>query len=605
MFDLRTLRGQGMAASAISVAIFVIVSSIGIWGLFKLSSSISNVSSEINNGVKHVSPLLRAADDIRFDVVQVQQWLTDISATRGMNGLNDGMDIAAKFAKRFDSDVNKALRSAKELGLQEMIDSLNATKSAFPAYYDAGRKMAQTYVDLGPAGGNKMMNSFDAAAERINNGVEKVMKGVAKLERETSAEMIRTSTAAKDQAIFQLLMLSAFFVVGIMLLLYIAYMTSQVLKIISNVSSLLKRAQAGDLDVRILGISNDDERGEIQRNFNRLMDVTEAFVREVGSSMEYVGQGKYFRIILERGVSGTYLTSTKNINEATRKMGMKVTDFTVVADKFETEMQAVAHAVTSAATQLQATAQSMEHTATAASERATAVAAAAESASTNVQTVAAAAEELSSAITEISRQVSNSSDIASSAVDEAHRSGENVKGLADSAAKISEVVGLISDIADQTNLLALNATIEAARAGDAGKGFAVVASEVKNLANQTAKATEEIGGQVGAVQESTNDAVSAMENIGSTIGKIDESTTTIASAVEQQGAATQEIARNVEQASTATMEVTTNIAEVTQAATETGHAAREVLAAAGELAQQGNVMGREMDSFIAELRKVI
>ena len=236
---------------------------------------------------------------------------------------------------------------------------------------------------------------------------------------------------------------------------------------------------------------------------------------------------------------------------------------------------------------------------------ASSVAAAAEEASTNVQTVASAAEELSSSISEINRQVNQSNQIASNAATEAERSNEQVQGLAVAAQKIGEVVELISDIAEQTNLLALNATIEAARAGDAGKGFAVVASEVKNLANQTAKATEEIGTQIGGIQTATKDAVDAIQGITSTIGEINEISTAIAAAVEEQGSATQEIARNVEQASAGTSEVTTNITQVTTAAGETGQAAGEVLSAAGELSQQGEVLGNEMDNFVVELRKVI
>jgi methyl-accepting chemotaxis protein len=167
------------------------------------------------------------------------------------------------------------------------------------------------------------------------------------------------------------------------------------------------------------------------------------------------------------------------------------------------------------------------------------------------------------------------------------------------------VVELITSIADQTNLLALNATIEAARAGDAGKGFAVVAAEVKNLANQTAKATEEIGGQIGGIQASTKDAVGAIGEIGRIIGEINQTSSAIAAAVEEQGAATQEIARNVEQASKGTGEVATNVVEVTKAANETGQAAAQVLEAAGELSKQSEGLGKSIDDFLVELKKVV
>ena len=220
----------------------------------------------------------------------------------------------------------------------------------------------------------------------------------------------------------------------------------------------------------------------------------------------------------------------------------------------------------------------------------------------SLEAVASAAEELSSSVAEISRQVSQSSEIASNAVQEVDNTNAKVLGLAKASQKIGEVVALINDIADQTNLLALNATIEAARAGDAGKGFAVVASEVKNLANQTAKATEEISGQIGDIQGATGEAVGAMENIGKTIAEIDEIATTIASAVEEQGAATQEIARNVEQASTGTQEVTSNITGVNQAASETGTASSQVLTAANELSNQSETMRDEVEKFLDDIK---
>ncbi len=280
----------------------------------------------------------------------------------------------------------------------------------------------------------------------------------------------------------------------------------------------------------------------------------------------------------------------------------KRTTMNKMADDFEASVAGVVKSVSASATQMESTAQAMSATAEETSRQSTAVAAASEEASTNVQTVASAAEELSSSISEISRQVAQSSEIASKAVKDAENTNEQIQGLAEAANKIGEVVALITDIADQTNLLALNATIEAARAGDAGKGFAVVASEVKNLANQTAKATEEIGNQIGDIQGATQNAVGAIEGITKTITEIDEIASAIAAAVEEQGAATQEIARNVEQAAAGTQEVSSNIAGVTQAASETGQASGQVQEAATELSGQSDSLQKEIDTFIATIK---
>jgi len=251
---------------------------------------------------------------------------------------------------------------------------------------------------------------------------------------------------------------------------------------------------------------------------------------------------------------------------------------------------------------LSATAQTMSGTAEETTRKATAVAAASEQASTNVQTVASATEELSSSVAEIGRQVAESTRIAGQAVNDASKTDEQMQQLNATAQKIGDVVKLINDIAGQTNLLALNATIEAARAGEAGKGFAVVASEVKSLANQTAKATEDIAAQVAAIQQATGGAVSAIRGISQTIGRVNEIATTIASAVEEQGAATQEIARNVQEASRGTTEVSSNIAAVSEAAGSTGSAATEVRSSAEEVAQQGEALRAEIDRFLAGIR---
>jgi len=273
-----------------------------------------------------------------------------------------------------------------------------------------------------------------------------------------------------------------------------------------------------------------------------------------------------------------------------------------LAGEFEAGVAGVVNNVAGASGELEHTAQAMSALASQVAAQASAVAAASEEAATNVQTVAAATEELSSSVAEIGRQVSESARVSRNAVEEAAHTDSIVRGLSEAAGRIGEVINLINDIASQTNLLALNATIEAARAGEAGKGFAVVANEVKNLANQTAKATEEIGQQITAVQTETSRAVDAIHSVSATIGRIDEISSAIASAVEEQSAATQEIARNVEEAARGTHEVSSNISGVTSAAGETGTASQTVLDAARRLTGESGVLRSSVSDFVARVR---
>lgn len=273
-----------------------------------------------------------------------------------------------------------------------------------------------------------------------------------------------------------------------------------------------------------------------------------------------------------------------------------------LADEFEHAVGEIVDAVASASTELEASANTLTHSATRAQEVTTTVAAASEQASANVQSVASATEELSTSVNEIGRQVQESARMAGEAVGQARNTMNQVGELSRASTRIGDVVELINTIAGQTNLLALNATIEAARAGDAGRGFAVVASEVKALAEQTARATGEIGQQITSIQAATQESVTAIKNISGTIERLSEISSTIAAAVEEQGAATQEIARNVQQASQGTQQVSSNIVDVQRGATETGGASSQVLSSAQSLSADSNRLKAQVQRFLSTVR---
>jgi methyl-accepting chemotaxis protein len=335
----------------------------------------------------------------------------------------------------------------------------------------------------------------------------------------------------------------------------------------------MTRLAGGDRSVEIPGLDRADEIG---------------------------GMAKALQVFKDSLIASDRLAEAQHAeHEAQRGRGERIDRLT---QEFDRLVLAALGRVSAAATQLQATAQTMSATAEQTTRQADAVASASLDATGNVETVAAATEELTASIAEIGRQVAESTRIAGQAVATAEKTDGTVRGLVDAAQRIGEVVQLITDIASQTNLLALNATIEAARAGEAGKGFAVVASEVKNLASQTAKATEEIGSQIAGIQEISRQAAGAIAEIGRVIAEISHISTTIAAAVEEQGAATKEISRNVQQAARGTQQVSGNIAGVSEAAASTGDASREVLTAADGLNHEATDLRGFVSRFLAEMR---
>jgi methyl-accepting chemotaxis protein len=465
--------------------------------------------------------------------------------------------------KRMDDRVERVKELFSAALIRDGMIKVTALGEGPDGIFELRRTELQTIeTGEGILGDTRRFNAFLAA------GVKELVEGV------------QTGTAATSKNAMSLTSFSITVMIAMGVATLIAsvlfvwlYVGRNILRRIDNLRGVMQRLAQGDLQAEVMASKNRDE------------------VADMAQSLEVFRAS----MIQAKAMAAEQDKDRAGEAERTRRMETRIASF-------EETVRTALTTLISASSAMQTTAETMTGSAERSSALASAVAAAAEETSVNVQTVSSGTEELSSSIAEISRQVASSTQVATKAVSEATATDTTMQGLAESAERITTVIDLIQTIASQTNLLALNATIEAARAGDSGRGFAVVASEVKNLADQTAKATEEIRSQITTMQTMTANAVGAIRHIGETIGEISDVTTSIAAAVEEQGAATREIARSIQHAASGTSEVSSNIVGVSQASSEAGLSATDVLTASQDLRREAEGLRQEIDTFLSSIR---
>jgi methyl-accepting chemotaxis protein len=456
---------------------------------------------------------------------------------------------------------NRLRGEADDRSLLDVVSSLDSIVKRFLAANDEVVKTEQLKADIGA----RALKSASEATEFMETAVSSAQENNRSAKEQVSAQVAWANRLNVGMAIIVMVSL-----IGAM-----AFSFLGVARPMTRLNGALGEMAGGNLNVVIPGASRGDEIGDLAKTVMVIRKNAEQKARDEGKAK----------------LKQDEILATQRRAEMVR-----------LADQFEGAVSEIVETVSSASTELEASASTLTATAERSQELTTMVAAASEEAATNVQSVASSTEEMASSITEISRQVQESARMAGEAVAQARTTTSRVGELSKAAARIGDVVELINTIAGQTNLLALNATIEAARAGEAGRGFAVVASEVKALAEQTAKATGEIGQQISGIQAATQDSVNAIKEISGTIEKLCEISSTIASAVEEQGAATQEISRNVQQAAHGTQQVSANITDVQRGAAETGSASSQVLSAAKSLSGDSNRLKLEVGKFLNSVR---
>jgi methyl-accepting chemotaxis protein len=510
------------------------------------------LSGSLRTAVHDIEGKLKESDIPRLTswMLMMRRHEKDFMLRRDPKYVGELKKAAAEFSKLLASaDMPPALKA-------DIVQKLEKYQTDFSAWAEGALEVARHGAAM-----SKEFHQIEPVIVEIQQSVERLYKEAITAEAATRGSVEMWMLIALGLAV--VVVSGASFLIG-----------RSISKALSAMVRAMTKLAGGEFTVAIPSLGRKDEVGE-------MADAVEVF--------------KTNMIETER-------LRAEQSDVEQRQLLLRKADMHKLADAFEGAVGEIIQMVSSAATELEASANTLTMTAERSQELATAVAAASEEASTNVQAVASASEELTSSVNEISRQVQESSRVANEAVDQAQKTNDRVGELSKAAARIGDVVELINTIAGQTNLLALNATIEAARAGEAGRGFAVVASEVKALAEQTAKATGEIGLQIAGIQAATQDSVGAIKEIGDTIGRMSEISSTIAAAVEEQGAASQEISRNIQHAAEGTSQVSSNITDVQRGASETGSASAQVHSAAKSLSSESHRLKLEVGKFLNTVR---
>jgi len=540
----------------------------------------------------------RSADKMAFDAVQLQQFITDAGLTQNRESIDEAEAALEDFNLEADK-LGSLLAIGYDLLDEEAPDALlteiENMREGMAQLFAVGKKMVDAYWSGGTAKGNVVMREFDLAAERISSGPA---DAIQRLQQRS-----QTALDEKMSAIEQIVMLQTA-LISLMLLGVFLIVRSALRKRLTPMIKVLKSWEGDSMEGRITHIRTSGQTGALSWALNDFGDRAEAFMRDLTASIAAMSAGQGNRRMDLRGLSPEFRRSADLVNGALETMARAqnaAADDRELTQNFEQTVRDLVAKLSTVGSEMRSQVEAVAAMAEGSSNLATGVSDGASQASNNVETVAAAAEELSASISEVSRQVNEASVVVEAAGKKGSSAVGQVEDLGRASRNISGMVEVITDIAAQTNLLALNASIEAARAGEAGRGFAVVAGEVKDLAEQTSKATDEISSLISSIQKESDEAVGAIKEIAAIIEEFSTTFEQINLATDEQNAAASEISHSVQAASQSVHDVLENIEGMASSAAETGTASGEMLQAAQEVVTATDEINGGVDHFLGSL----
>ena len=606
MPNLSSIRFRSTAAAIVLVVVVIGMLAESVMLGKEGQHAVAHLSSSIRYTLDGVLSLQQHLDNAKLAVAEIQGYMASVAAARGDRGADDGANSAEKSAAAFNTNIQSALKICEELNLPDMKSRLEQSQRDFAEFYKKGESTVVDYIMGGSDLGNRSMAAFLESEKQIHKSLAANNERMEQMVAEVRENAKNDEAASSHDVAIATRRVEINGVVGLLISFYFISLLTQITRTLVRTEKCLSQAAHGNMNGRLTRIKGRNELSSLQHSLNKLLDITEVFLKDSEGCLRAMFSGNHSRRIAHEGLPGSFNKTASAISDILEQMVRKDKEYEVglkqMGDSFDKNITSFLDELSRSTTVLESTSRELTGLSEASMTRSSALATAAETASSSAETVATTTRALTASIGNINGKVAESRAIAETAATKSREASAAIVELQNSAQKIGDIIGFIRTIAEQTNLLALNATIEAARAGEAGKGFAVVAGEVKGLANKTSTATSEISSFVDNVLQAIDANVKIMNDIGGTIQSMSAISETVSGAMSEQSASIESIMRNMNVAAESAQKTKAATEDVAATASSTRNVAAVLEKASRDLSQRNGVIRGELETFLSNLK---